>query len=265
MFFPSFMYDFFIRKKKPYVESVCITDIGKIRKTNEDNFYFDGYYMPQNHRSLSEPLCSAHLSCAPLLFAVLDGMGGESLGELASYIGAVKIEELLKYKSISRNLIFSTIYDMNHSVNMAASENKVSHMGSTLSLLLFDNNKVWIANLGDSPVFLKRNGQLTLLNRMHTAFTNDISKKQGHKPALTQFLGIPDTYPLSPYISEFEIKHDDIFLICSDGLSDMISVNDIEKVLSSNNTLKEKLTCLLTCALEKGGCDNITIILCQVD
>ena len=85
------------------------------------------------------------------------------------------------------------------------------------------------------------------------------------KPGLTQFLGISEEeFQVEPYVRYFSPRNQEQYLMCSDGLTDMVAEDEIRKILSEKITVKEKVQNLLTLALDKGGRDNITMILCEV-
>ncbi len=95
----------------------------------------------------------------------------------------------------------------------------------------------------------------------------NLLRQQGiqRKPGLTQFLGIDSNeMRLEPYVHRMEIQEGDQFLICSDGLTDMVTETEIQEVLSQSDTVQEKVQKLLGKALSYGGKDNVTIILCEI-
>ena len=150
-------------------------------------------------------------------------------------------------------------------------------MGTTLALLYINDGKAIAYNIGDSRAYLFRKNKLIQLSEDHTQAQRLVdmgllkksaaaNHKDKHK--LTQHLGIfPDELIIEPYKSqEINIKQNDIFLLCSDGLTDMLSDDDITVILSNKQegigTLAKRL---ISKALEKGGKDNVTIVLSKVD
>ena len=133
-------------------------------------------------------------------------------------------------------------------------------MGTTAAVVLFEGRNVHICNIGDSKVFRYRDGQLLQLSKDHLCFA-----PFGVKPALSQSLGIPpEKLRLEPFYMRTDCAEADMYLICSDGLTDMLTNEEIQAVLSSNSATPT-VTRLLELALRNGGKDNITIILCKIE
>ncbi|MCD8157265.1 MAG: hypothetical protein LUD53_07575, partial [Clostridiales bacterium] len=119
---------------------------------------------------------------------------------------------------------------------------------------------VAICNIGDSRIFRLSKGQMEQLSMDHVGVA-----PYGRKPPLSQNLGIPPTEMLiEPYAATAAYREGDIYLICSDGLTDMLSTNQIAQVLGQY-PIETAAGCLLEKALERGGRDNITIILCRTE
>ena len=244
------------------VAMVCTSNTGKIRAHNEDNFSFAGQYMPEEHQSLEEPLSTEISIDDHPATALFDGMGGESAGEKASYIAARYFTENAQGESWNYNSLSSLIAEMNQAVCNEKNAGKYDRIGTTVSIVSFSGTHMICANLGDSPIYLFRNQILVLLSELHT--NEELLKEQGiydRKPGLTQFLGIDrEDYAIEPSISSTEIKDGDLFLICSDGLTDMCSDEEIATILGSDMSLKSKAELLVKAALENGGKDNVTVI-----
>ena len=146
-------------------------------------------------------------------------------------------------------------------------------MGSTVTLLKYDHAHVRFYNLGDSKAFLYRKGTLRQVTEDHTEQASylRLQKKLGIKSvayqenALTQYLGIEsEEFVIEPSVSsEIKMMEKDIFLLCTDGLTDMVQKEKIAAVLSENTTLEEKGRSLEKLAMDAGGRDNITILLLE--
>lgn len=241
------------------------TDVGRVRNNNEDNFYLNGYY---KRAAEDDRYFKKDFIYEGGVFAVCDGMGGEEYGEKAALVA---VEALKAYQNKEFSKYADEFLDTaNKRICELIEENNGVRSGSTLALLDICNDRAVSYNIGDSRVYLFRNNTLTQISEDHTQLARMIKmgviskeKAANHKDkhVLTQHLGIfPDELVICPYKSkEIEIKNDDIFLLCSDGLNDMLSDEQIEAVLKNRckpadyaNTLKEM-------ALENGGKDNITI------
>lgn len=255
-----------------------ISVIGNAREKNEDNFYFDGKY--RNINTIQESVISEKISLNEYhIFAVFDGMGGEHNGELASYLSAKVLDDYarkiisLTEKQIDLN---EAIYELNNAVCKISKDNK-SIMGSTAVILELKNQQINVCNVGDSRAYVYRNDDLIQLTEDHTVEADNLrmSKALGidlvdlgtrASNTLTQHLGIEtDEFVLEPAISNaLDVKENDIYLICSDGLSHFINKEEICKVLKQKISITEKGKNLKDMALAAGGNDNITVILLDV-
>lgn len=199
---------------------------------------------------------SANSSTAPV-FAVFDGMGGEERGEMAAYIATKELCGFRFGKNIKSDLI-CFCKQVNRRICQYADENELSSMGTTAALLKFAKDRIYLCNIGDSKIFRFSKGNLQQLSFDHVC-----SSASPEKPPLSQNLGIPESEMIiSPYITTIDYHVGDLYLICSDGLTDMLTVFEIENLLLSE---KENATApLLKLALENGGKDNITLILLHV-
>ncbi len=251
-------------------EMACISDTGNVRIHNEDNVCFGGFCMPKEHQSLGQArLWEGETGSHPAA-AVFDGMGGEALGELASYMAAAGFGQYLEGRDwtldYSRQELSLQLKNLNDEVVEAAKKAGVSHMGTTASILALDRESFWVANLGDSPIFLIRNFGIRLLSRMHT--NEALLEKMGIKsqrPGLVQFLGIPkEEFLVEPYVYGGRLQEGDLFLACSDGLTDMVPQREMMGALLQEGELGAMALRLRDLALQKGGRDNVTVILCRI-
>lgn len=249
------------------IEAACICNIGKIRKNNEDNFLFDGQSLDAINDGLKSPLTTQKELLREIHFAVFDGMGGENYGELASYAAADFLKNYSKtiseyFLPKTRNLT-NLCRKMNAAVVRKEKELLTERMGSTVVGLCFTRHYVYSYNLGDSRAYRLRAGILSQLSVDH------VEKRDGQKnkkAPLTQHLGIdPERYLLEPYIQMEKLQDGDTFLLCSDGLTDMLSDSEICEIISLNESVDISAQKLLDSALEKGGRDNVTVILCRVE
>ena len=140
-------------------------------------------------------------------------------------------------------------------------------MGTTIAGVCFSNDNMEICNLGDSKIFGLKNNKLIQLSIDHTdkklKDKLQIEKIKSYK--LTQHLGIKETeMVLEPYIKKFNYSMFDSILVCSDGLTDMVSASEIENILNLNISVSNKIDKLISLALDNGGLDNITIMIFEV-
>ena len=254
------------------LESSALTHIGLVRTNNEDNYYVNGKC--RTNSTLVAEGYSDDMLRDSYLYAVCDGMGGESYGELASMIA---VKTLAVYQSTDiRHTIMEYIRRANKYICDELAKFGNIKSGTTLALLFIKGNKAVSYNIGDSRIYLKRKRNLYLLSEDHTEAQHlarmgllNEDEIPGHESnnKLTQYLGIlPDEMIIEPYVSqEIKLKKNDMFMICSDGLTDMVSNDEIadimaQKDLSSAAIAKE----LAATAQEHGGKDNTTVIVIKV-
>lgn len=251
------------------LESACYSHKGNVRSNNEDNFYFDGVYMMSDNEGLSEIIDFRRFLKSGTGLAVFDGMGGGDHGEIASFLAAEYMKEVL---GLTGNIepvhdfLKNICLGMNQRVIDKQEELNNYRIGSTVAGLYFHKQYAYTFNLGDSRIYCFRDNELMQVSKNHT---NEQYLKEngitGRKPRLLQHLGIhSDELQLEPHIVKYEYKRGDSFLICSDGLTDMVNNFEIADVLLTAGNVKNCTKALIQRALDHGGKDNVTVILCQV-
>ena len=179
-------------------------------------------------------------------------------GEIASLIAAKEAAKFRLGDDCAADLR-AYCQQANTAICRYADEHGVGSMGTTAAMLVFDREKIVLCNIGDSKIFRCDGARLEQISYDHVAIA-----AYGRKPPLMQNLGIPpEEMTIDPYVSEGPYQHGDRYLICSDGLTDMVSETEIGDVLM-RYTLDEAAERLLQRALEEGGKDNITLILIDV-
>lgn len=249
-------------------EMVCSTKTGLIRDNNEDNFSFLGRVMPQDHQSV-DGLYSSKGECARnVLVGVFDGMGGHAKGELASYVAAKALSEIAgkgrKDPWMSDELA-QLLRDLNAVVLRAGEEARATNTGSTATLLTIDATGFRVANLGDSPAFLFRDGQMRELTERHTDenLMRELGIVGGH-PRLVQYLGVPESeFVLEPHVAREQAMDGDVVMLCTDGITDMVDDADIQAAVGDGTNLRRTYTRLRDATLAAGARDNFTILLCR--
>ena len=234
---------------------ICHT--GCVRKKNQDNYSCNGIYLDISHQNTDTGI-GRSTNKDNIIVGVFDGLGGEEKGEDASFIAA-KIISSQNGKRGNIKELQEVFLKANDEICKFAVENGVNTMGTTAACLAFYKNEILLANIGDSKVFRFSEGKITQISRDHTT-----AGLYGMKPPLSQFLGIPESeMMISPYIARGYYNVGDCYLICSDGLTDMVSNEVIEETLRN---VSEEAVCntLLNLALDNGGQDNITIVYCSI-
>lgn len=251
---------------KLIIEAACGCNTGKVRKNNEDNIYFDGKCLEQEHNGLKYPACMEGTIRDGLSFAVFDGMGGENFGEMASYTAARQMQlterSLADFFIPERKYLERVISQLNSAVVNAQKEMCTDRMGSTMVSLYFSGRYVYVCNLGDSRAYRLRDKEFLQLSEDHI---EKLPGREHRKAPLTQYLGFNDEeIQLEPYIAKGEIKKGDVYLLCSDGLTDMLTNFEISDILIKNEEAEACVQQLIQSALDHGGRDNITVIVCKV-
>jgi serine/threonine protein phosphatase PrpC len=249
------------------LEIASCTDPGMVRSHNEDSIAADA---------------------ANGLVVLADGMGGYNAGEVASGMATtVIITEMQQILSSARpydvdqrtsqeiasRLVREQVLKANTSIYQAAqSQPQYAGMGTTLVTCLFFDNRILVAHLGDSRLYLQRGGSFRQVTRDHSLLQEQIdsglitveqAKKAQHKNLVTKALGIDPS--VEPEIHEYPTKPGDIYLLCSDGLCDMVEDEDIGMTLQAlGANLKLAAQQLVQMANDNGGRDNVSVILVRV-
>jgi serine/threonine protein phosphatase PrpC len=235
------------------------TDIGQKRKTNQDS------------------ICLEH---DHLFYAVADGMGGHSGGDIASQLSVQVMSEYLKVHTSEdpQNFMKEMILEINRAILKKANENsELQGMGTTLSAIQFKGPQLVIGNVGDSRVYLINSKHIFQLTRDHSfvqeklnlgIYTRLEALKDPQKNVLVRSVGFEEELLVD--IFNYRICKNDIFLICSDGLHGKVSDSDIlhlvhqwipnpaqAKIEDVERAVKE----LIQLANQNGGQDNISVIL----
>lgn len=253
------------------ITAAARTHTGLVRGNNEDNLYLCGQY--RRDISLGEFRTEHRGGAGEFLAAVCDGMGGETKGECASLLA---VQNLIpsKFDKI-RETAQVCIRQANTQICAEIEKNGGRRMGSTLAALYIDEGKAISCNIGDSRVYLLREGALRQLSTDHNkarrmielgVLTPEQAARHPSRHELTQHLGIFEhEMILEPAFSEtIELRPGDRFLLCSDGLTDMAAEQDISKKLREDLPPEKQAEDLVQMALEGGGRDNITVVVVHV-
>ena len=239
--------------------------IGKVRANNEDNFWCCGVRLPVHNQGVDGILAGHTQHWQLPVLAVFDGMGGESCGEMAASaaveaLGSFYEENRRSLKKEPVAFLTGACENMNEAVCRYSRENCINSMGTTMALLSFSEKAIYACNLGDSRIYRHFQGKLRQISTDHV-----IGGKMQGKAPLTQYLGFQEeNMALEPSIVEIGYQTGSSYLICSDGVTDMLSDEEIREILGKNSTAEEKVEELLEMALAKGGRDNVTMVLAQI-
>jgi protein phosphatase len=253
------------------------THPGKVRRNNEDNFHIVqfGRYLRTIQSSLPTEQVQ-DVDQPGYAFTIADGMGGHAAGEVASRTAlALLMECALQTPDwiLGReDALLSKIMDrtarrfrcVNEGIiTQAQSQPRLRGMGTTLSVALSLVDDLIVAHVGDSPVYLFRAGQLTRLTRDHTVAQQlaqfDAASAARFRHVLTRAIGLSESGG-GPDVARYRLADGDRLLLCTDGLTDMVDDESIARELGRGTSSDETCQALVAQALERGGRDNVTVI-----
>jgi len=246
------------------IEAAFDSDVGRHRDRNEDNCYFDGAVMKLEHEGPPAPLYKA-FEPDGVFFAIFDGMGGVEGGELASYLAGRVFQEACTGTAhramLSETFFHQAVKKMNDAV-CAEARQRGNQMGTTFVSFAFCEETVWVCNVGDSRAYRLRDGELTQLSTDDVGYAVRAGKR---KAGLTQCIGAP-AMQLQPeaHLLAGRTRAGDVYLLCSDGLTDMVPLEQIAAVLRSTENAATCAQKLVDHALDLGGHDNVTVIVMRV-
>jgi serine/threonine protein phosphatase PrpC len=247
----------------PRVKFVARSEIGHARENNEDKFDF---YEPDE-----EPLLAARGS----VYLVCDGMGGHNAGQIASELAAKQfLHAYYHLGGTAQEAARHAILQAHHYIAEMASKIPSRYgMGTTLTALILKQDEGILAHVGDSRCYRLREGVFEQLSRDHTLvarlveqgiITPEQAKYHSQRNVIRQAVGVADpSEPLEPDIETFALQAGDLYLLCSDGLTDMVDDAEIEAIVREEPPTRAAWR-LVDRALANGGRDNITVALVRV-
>ncbi len=241
-------------------KAACISMQGPVRRKNEDNILFNWNFLDADHNGTDGLLyIDEEIRDKAVVFGLFDGMGGETGGEYASFLAASHFSKLKEEERITADLIGEYYKKANDAIYDYAQENIGRFSGTTANLLIFNTDSLVYSNIGDSKTYLYRDDELRQLSKDHT--NEKLLNLQGirnRKPELTQCLGLDsEEIQIEPYIDTIKLKDQDLLLLCSDGITDMVDLSSKEDLFKSD--VDVIVSEMVEEALKNGGEDNATI------
>lgn len=232
-------------------EVVELTDTGRQREANEDSFF----------------------SRAPL-FAVADGMGGAQAGEVASRMAVEAFDRITdEGDAAPEELLRRTAKEANREIfDLAQGDSSRSGMGTTLTAALVHGDEISFGHVGDSRAYVFREGKLKQITNDHSLveelrrqgkLTRDQAAEHPQRSVITRALG-PEPDVLVDTMT-FSARAGDVFLLCSDGLTTMLSDEEVATIVAGDDNLTMVARRLIREANERGGRDNITVVLFRLE
>jgi serine/threonine protein phosphatase PrpC len=228
------------------VDHAALTDVGRQREGNEDS-----------------------MLVRPPLFAVADGMGGAQAGEVASGMAVDALGDVAPEPDDAEEALVEAITDANRQIHERAQEDpSLTGMGTTMTACLVHDGKVTIGHVGDSRAYRLRQGELAQVTddhslvaelERHGKLTAAEARVHPQRSMILRALGVAADVEVDTYC--FEGREDDVFMLCTDGLSGLVHDTVIAEVLESARTLEAAAGKLIDLANLSGGPDNITTVL----
>lgn len=244
-------------------ELYALTDVGRMRDHNEDCYLID--------RLVSATGSNYETRDGDFLVAVADGVGGEKAGEVAARLALTRLSAVSL--PVSNEELAETILQIHAAILEYGARNVAARgLGTTLAGLVCVENKVTVFNVGDSRVYRFRDGILKQLTTDHSLvqallsagqITRDEAFHHPQKHIVSQSLGgttTVDRLQVDVETVRGVFEPGDLFLVCSDGMSDMVRDEEMEEIFINYKSVSETACALVARANEHGGHDNVTVI-----
>ncbi|MGE5404998.1 MAG: Stp1/IreP family PP2C-type Ser/Thr phosphatase [Candidatus Saccharibacteria bacterium] len=235
------------------MQAASITNIGQVRRQNQDRYLVD---------------------LEKGLFVVCDGMGGHKAGEVAAQIGVDTIARVFLEMDgeAPDTVLLTAIFEANKRIYRQGQDfEEYRDMGTTITAALFRDGNMYVASVGDTSLFLINQNEIKKITEDHTLAEKLIQEglldekersRHRYRHVLIRALGIQESVAID--LNTMQPQSGDYVLISSDGLTDLVEPDEIRDIVLKNSDLNEALEKMLDLALDRGGHDNITMILILV-
>lgn len=239
------------------LKTFSITNVGMKRTLNQDYLF-----------SSEEPV-----GCLPNLFIVADGMGGHKAGDYASRLATTTVVERIgkSEEGEPKEVLGEAIAIANELVRKKAAElPEMDGMGTTIVAATCIGQKLLVANVGDSRLYIINGRKIRQITRDHSwveemvrrgEISREAARIHPDKNIITRAIGAEDTVNVDFFCET--LQEDDVILMCTDGLTNMLEDDEIVRILEKSRDVVEKAEELVNGANEKGGKDNISVILIE--
>ncbi len=250
-----------------------LSDAGRLRQKNEDAFVVADLMESAPIHVMKEPI-TLKVDCRGVLLAVSDGMGGAQAGEVASALTlhALRAEMPAGEGGTVEAALVSSVEKANQSVFQTAAATGRIGMGATLTAVLLHGVRAYVAEVGDSRAYVLRGSRFVQLTRDQSfvqllldrgALTREQLESFQYKNIIMQAIG---THPnVVVALNRFSLRRGDRILLCSDGLTGKVKDDEMRSILISSSELDVACTRLVDLANHRGGDDNITVVLAEMD
>lgn len=253
------------------IHAALISGEGKTRNHNEDAYYFDGDYPDMAEGSGRAALCR-DVPADGSMWAVCDGIGGRSNGELASHTAVSGMPDLQQH--LEGRDFAATLRNWVLQANQAVLQ-RAEGGGTTLAMAYFRDGCVYLAHLGDTRIYCFRSGQLVRMTRDHSKvelllragmITEEEVRTHPQRHIITRYLGMDGESVCDAEVQEkIPVRDLDRYILCSDGIHDMIPDDGIGRIASAGGNAEACAKSLYEAAMEAGGRDNLTVLVLDVD
>ena len=257
------------------IEIAGRSDVGLIREHNEDSFLFGD--LSGGEKATENNAGILRVEAVPAILMVADGVGGAASGEIASSLATqVAFDSLRKFSErgalkgavVIADSLQQAVLAANRAIHNHSRENRIHQgMGTTATIALVVGSMVYFAQVGDSRAYIIRDGvarQMTkdqsLVQRMVDAgkLTQEQAERSEHRNIILQALGPEPT--ITPEFTRDRLQHDDVIILCSDGLSNQVSAGEIAAIVNAKIDLEPICDALIDRAIETGAPDNVTVV-----
>jgi len=264
------------------IQFSAISDTGRVRKRNEDNMYINGLFLQQGNQGIIKQASISDAS--QFVCAVFDGAGDGATGSRASFEAANNFHDAVNESLFNNLTLTNKIKKINEFIietntvirNIASGMPGSIRMGTTFSSLLISGSQAVVMNVGNSTVYMYREGGLVKLTealpgsgKPGLSDTGKEEEQGNHKapPPVKMHLGMPAVNGTpDAFTSEvILLEEDDVFLLCSDGLTTMVSEERIHSILQISKNTQQAVKKLVTEARKNGGKDNITAVVVKME
>lgn len=254
------------------VYAVGVTDTGRVRAVNEDAFVIADMSADMATATSRGPLFN--VGSRGVLLAVSDGMGGAEAGEVASALALESLREHLDDSCRASDILQSVkcaVEAANRDVVVAAREPSHGGMGATLVAVIVHRALAHIASVGDSRVYLIRGGEILQLTQDQSyvevligagVISREEAQTSPYRNVILQAMGRRDAVTVA--LVRLALRLGDVLLLCSDGLSNKVADAEMLRIVSDSATHEQACARLIELANERGGEDNITVIIAEV-
>lgn len=255
------------------LKAAACSNKGRIRQNNEDNFCLNGHIMQREEMDRGGLFkCSVPPNT---IFAVCDGMGGEEAGERASLLSVQMCAQALeKGTHLEDEEQMRRFLREGCEAVFEQAQRSGNHSGATLALAYAHQDRLCIANMGDSRIYRVTREGMEQVSVDHTEMRRLLSigsitpaeiSTHPHRHMILQYWGMPlEVADFQPHINAFPYVNGERYLLCSDGLTDMLSDLEIADILSGDRPVDSLCSDLVASALKHGGRDNVTVLVLEV-